>query len=274
MTRTELIRLLDELGLHPSRKLGQNFLIDANLLDWTIRTAAPQPGEPILEIGPGTGVLTGRLIESGARVTAVELDHRLAEWIRKSYGGTPDFRLVQGDACDVDYAALMGPEADFRCIANLPYAVSSVIIARFLELPKPPRELYVLLQIEMADRLRAAVGTKDYNALTVQVQAEYEVQVLRRIAPAVFFPPPEVDSAYVRFRRRENAPDAARRAALREIVRLAFSQRRKQMRKLLRSRFPEEKLDAACAALNIPADARAETVTVPQFLRLAEMLGG
>ncbi len=273
MTRTELIKFLGEQGINPSRKLGQNFLIDANLLDWTVRTAAPQPGEPILEIGPGTGVLTRRLIESGAHVTAVELDHRLADWIRHSFFHTPNFRLVQADACDVDYAALMGPDADFRCIANLPYAVSSVIIARFLELPRPPREIYVLLQLEMADRLRAAVGAKDYNALTVQIQAEYEVQVLRKINPNVFFPPPEVESAYVRFRRRADAPDIARRTALRELARLAFSQRRKQMRKLLRSRFPEEKLDDAYAALNIPADARAETITVSQFLRLAEMLG-
>ena len=272
MTRTELIKFLDEQGIHPSRKLGQNFLIDANLLDWTVRTAAPQPGEAILEIGPGTGVLTRRLVESGAHVTAVELDHRLAAWIGHAFFNAPNFRLLQADACDVDYATLMGPDTDFRCIANLPYAVSSVIIARFLELPTPPREIYVLLQLEMADRLKAAVGSKDYNALTVQVQTTYDVQVMRKINPAVFFPPPEVESAYVRFCRRAGAPDARRRATLREVVRLAFSQRRKQMRKLLRTRFADEKLDAAYAALNIPADARAETITVPQFLRLAEML--
>lgn len=274
MTRTELIRLLNDIGLHPSRKLGQNFLIDANLLDWLVRTAAPAPGEAILEIGPGTGVLTRKLVDAGAELTAVELDHRLAAHIGNEFGGTPGFRLVQGDACDQDYDALMGTRP-YRCIANLPYAVSSIVLARFLELRNPPAEIFVLLQLEMAARMRAVPSTKEYGGLSVQMQLDYNVEILRRVPPQVFFPPPEVDSAFVRFTRRPLAPELTPelRRLTREIARLGFGQRRKQLRKLLSARFPVERLDAAFAALNLPADARAEILSPRQFFRLAQLLG-
>ena len=271
MTKSELTSVLGELGIHPSRKLGQNFLIDANLLAWTVRTAAPQPEESLLEIGPGTGTLTRQLLAAGARVTAIELDHRLAEYLRRQFADCARLRLIQADACDVDYDALMGPEP-YRCIANLPYAVSSVLIAGFLEVQNPPRELYVLLQQEMADRLGANAGGKEYGALSVQAQLVYDIRALRRISPAVFYPPPEVGSAYVQFRLRAEQLPLTLRRQVRRLVQAGFSQRRKQMRKLLSGLAPALVLDAAYAAFGLPADVRAEAVPVATFVAFARFL--
>lgn len=274
MTRTELIALLAELGVHPSRALGQNFLIDRNLLEWTVRAAAPQPGERILEIGPGTGVLTHGLLAAGARVTAVELDHRLADWLRGHFADQPRFELVEADACDVDYAALFGTEP-YRCVANLPYAVSTVVLMRLLELDNPPQACLVLLQEEMADRLRAAPGSKAYGALSVLTQVRCRVEVLRRVPPQVFFPPPEVGSAFVRLSCRDAAAPLASRDApdpLRTIVRLGFQQRRKQFRRLLAAHYPAAAIDVAFTALGLAPDVRAEALTPPQFVALAARL--
>lgn len=271
MTKTELLTLLGELEVHPSRALGQNFLIDANLLDWTVRTAAPCAGEPLLEIGAGTGVLTARLLDAGAQVLAVEIDRRLAAYLRRRFADNPNLRLVEGDACDLDYDTHLGA-APYRCIANLPYAVSSVVIAHLLELRNPPRELFVLLQVEMAERLQAGPGSKAYGALSVLVQLDYQVKILRRVSPAVFFPAPEVGSAYVRFQRRPEPVSPGLRRQVRTLARLGFGQRRKQFRKLLCAQFAVTAVTAAFARLGLPADVRAEALPVETFKALAAAL--
>jgi len=273
MTKTELMPLLESLGLHPSRRLGQNFLVDPNLLAGLIRDAAPQAGEAVLEIGPGPGILTRPLLAAGVTLTSVELDHRFAAYLREALAGTPNFRLVEADACDVDFDALMGA-APYRCIANLPYAVSTTVLTRLAAAANPPTECFVLLQKEMADRLSAKPGTKAYGAPTVQLQLLYSVQIRRRVAPAVFFPPPEVESAFVQFTRRPNAPPLELRNRCRELARLGFNQRRKQFAKLLGGRFPAATVAAGLQAAGATPDTRAEALSPAQFVRLAEALCG
>lgn len=272
MTQKDVIATLARLGLQPSRRLGQNFLVDTNLLAALVRAAAPQPGEQLLEIGPGLGGLTDHLLGAGARVTAIELDLRLADYLRQNYAGVANLRLIQADACDVDYDSLMGPDP-YRCVANLPYSVSTVVIMRLLEAHNPPAALFILLQKEMALRLAAAPRTPEYGGISIVVQWHYEVSVLRRVPPSVFLPPPEVESAFVRFSRRPTpmVSDELRPTA-RELVRLGFSQRRKQMFKRLASRWPEAALHAAYAALGLPADVRAEALTPRQFAAFAALL--
>jgi 16S rRNA (adenine1518-N6/adenine1519-N6)-dimethyltransferase len=272
MGKAELLAVLAELGIRPSRRLGQNFMVDGNLLRALVSDADPRPGQLILEVGPGTGVLTRELLATGCRVVAVELDLRLAEYLRRRFAGCPGLTLVAGDACRQDYAALMPPPTPFRCVANLPYSCSSAFLARMSELEHGPADMHVMLQREMAERLGAAPGTKDYSALTVRVGLRYRATVLRRVPPQVFFPPPDVASAFVHFERcaPTSEPDVARLAC--ELARLCFRHRRKKAMHGLSARVGREHLEAAFACAGLPPDVRAEAIDIPAFVRLAACL--
>ncbi len=271
MTKKELVVLLDQLEIRPSRKLGQNFLVDTNLLNAIVRDAAPAPGENILEVGPGTGVLTRKLLEAGARVTSVEIDHRLAAYLREAFADQDTFRLIEADACKQNYDDVMG-EAPYRCIANLPYASSSVLLAKMTELRNAPVDMFVLLQREMADRLGASPGTKQYGALSVTIGLCYSVKQLRSIPPNVFFPPPEVDSCLVRLCRHETAYPLCERELAHQLARIGFSQRRKKMLNLICKSFDRAVVTAAFARLGLSPDLRAEQLPVAGFVELAACL--
>ena len=272
MHKAELLSLLQRLELHPSRKLGQNFLLDENCLGALVRDAAPSAGERILEIGPGTGVLTERLLDAGCQVTAIEYDARLATFLREKFAGQKALTLIQGDACHEDFAALFPSGVAWRCIANLPYSCASVLLANLNACANPPSALHVLLQREMAERLTAAPGTKEYGVLTVRLAFSYRPSICRIVPRSVFFPPPEIDSAFLALVRREDAPPSNVRARAAQIAGIAFAQRRKQARRLLESALPHADVRSAFAALGIPADARAEVVTPSQFLKLAAII--
>lgn len=268
MRKQELMPILAELGVQPSRRLGQNFLVDKNMLDAMIRDASPQRDEFVLEIGPGTGVLTQRLIDAGCRLTAVEFDHRLAGYLRQRFADVEHFRLIEGDACKQNYDELM-PHQTWRCIANLPYACSSVFIARLLEGRFLPQELWVLLQYEMGRRLAAEVGSADYGALTVQVQLFYDVEIARKVPPGVFYPPPEVDSAYVCLRRKK---DEMKREEIELAILLAktgFSQRRKKLCRLLEKLYSREVIATVFANMGLAEDIRAEKLSPSDWIVLA-----
>lgn len=271
MKKNELCKLLESLNLRPSRKLGQNFLVDDNMLDAMVRAAAPRTDEAILEIGPGTGVLTRRLLQAGCQVTAVEIDHRLAEYLREALGDKPNFRLLEADACKTDYAAIFGT-APYRCLANLPYSCGSVFLARLVELDNPPQEAFVLLQKEMGDRLTAVPGTKDYGSLTVRLAWLFDTSLVRLVPPGVFFPPPEVMSAYICLKGRADRPSPALRRAASRLVIAAFAQRRKKALGLLEQLCGKDAVKPAFLQLGLSPDARAENLTPEQYLQLAEIL--
>jgi 16S rRNA (adenine1518-N6/adenine1519-N6)-dimethyltransferase len=271
MKKHELLPLLETLGVFPSRKLGQNFLIDANMLDAMVRDAAPKEGESILEVGPGTGVLTRRLLAAGCRVTAVEFDHRLSAYLNGALGTDPRLRLVQADACKLNYDELMG-SGPWRCIANLPYSCSSVFLAKAIEAVNPPSELFVLLQLEMARRLAAKERTPDYGALTVMLQMLYQVEIVRRVPGSVFYPPPDVDSAFVAMRRRPDALSGPVRLTAVRVAKLGFGHRRKKLARLLEEAAAPETIANAFAALGISPDARAEELPVDLWPKLAARL--
>lgn len=271
MNKTEHLEILSQIGVRPSRKLGQNFLVDPNMLNALVRAADPQENERVLEIGPGCGALTRALLEAGTKLTSVEFDHRLAEYIRTTYGDNPNFELIEADACKLDYESLFKNDT-YRCIANLPYSCSSVFISLFLEAENPPEEMFVLLQREMGQRLAAEPETKNYGSLSVRTQALYDVSIVRRVPKHVFHPPPEVDSAFVKFKRSEGAPDAGVRKNLSQIAKSGFSSRRKQMLKLLASRYSSEIVRSAFRELGIKETSRAEEISIQTFIRLAEIL--
>lgn len=271
MHKSELLSILNELDMHPSKKLGQNFLVDDNCLAALVRAAAPSAGENILEIGPGTGVLTSRILAAGCNLTAIEFDSRLEGFIRGRYGKQPNMRLIHADACKVDYEELFPAGVNWRCIANLPYSCASLLLARLSGMSNPPSSFHVLLQREMAERLAAKVGTKDYGVLTVRLAFDYEARIVRIVPAGVFFPPPEVASAFLELKRRDEVPprELVRRAG--DIAGAAFAQRRKKACKLLEKAFPGIDFAAAFQNLGIPADARAEVISPEQYIELAKI---
>ena len=268
MNKSELLALLERLEIHPSRRLGQNFLIDPNMLDSLVRSAGVVEGDTVLEIGPGTGTLTERMLAAGARVQAIELDHRLAGYLRdERFKDDKAFSLLEADACRTDLDALMG-EAPFRCVANLPYSCSSQLLASLTSMTNQPQDIHVLLQKEMADRLTAKAGTKEYGVLTVRLGLLYEISTVKTIPKNVFFPPPEIVSAFVRMRLRPKRPSRDVMASVSHVAGLAFGQRRKKTCRMLEPEYGAERVAAAFAAASLTEDVRADAITPQAYVRL------
>ncbi len=266
MKLSEIEATLREIRVSPVKTLGQNFLHDQNLARWIVDRAQLTPDDYVVEVGPGLGALTEHILASGARVLAIEKDARLADFLRERLL-TDRLEILRGDALDFDVRTLFAqPRVKF--IGNLPYNISSPVLLRFTKYPSPISLWLCLLQKEMARRLAAVPGNSDYGALTLLVQSRYEVEYLRSVSASVFLPQPEVDSAFVKItpRHAKEFPDydAARFASL---VRRGFSQRRKQLQKLLRADVPD--WENAAKAGGFEARARAEELSLQQWIGLA-----
>ncbi len=269
MKKSELFKIIEPLGFHPGKMLGQNFLIDDNMLDFIVRSANPQKNELVLEVGPGFGALTKRLIDFGSKVTAIEFDHRICDYLRKTFT-TDNFTLIEGDVCKVNLEEIL-QGCEFRSIANLPYAVSSPFLGILLQLSKPPKEMIFMLQKETAERIAASPSSKAYSALSVRTQLIYDVKILRKVPPQVFYPQPKVESAIVQFVRKSQIPEIEFRKELELFTKLAFSQRRKKMIKALQTIYPKDILLDAFKSLNLKEDIRAEKLSVKQFIDLLKL---
>ncbi|MGN0849574.1 MAG: 16S rRNA (adenine(1518)-N(6)/adenine(1519)-N(6))-dimethyltransferase RsmA [Victivallaceae bacterium] len=271
MKKQQLMDIMTSLGMRPGRGLGQNFLLDGNLLDYIVRTSGAAPGMTVLEVGPGFGALTRGLLEAGAEVYAIEFDRRLIHYLKKEFT-MPEFHLIEGDACKVDFASQLPQDRPFRCIANLPYAISSVFIARLLTLDNPPTNWFFMLQKEMAQRLAADVKTKNYGALSVRAQLMYKLELVRVVPPEVFYPPPAVESALLAAQLLENVPPECERKKVDSIARMAFHQRRKKLTNTLGAAFGNDCVAEALYQLKLSADARPENLTCQDFLNLSRLL--
>lgn len=268
MTLTEIQRLLAELGTAPTRSLGQNFLHDQNLAQWIVGQLGLEPGDHVVEIGPGLGALTEYLAALGHRFTVIEKDGRLVPSLRQRFEG-PGRRVVHADALDFDLRELWG-EGPVKIVGNLPYYVSTPLIAKFTSALSPASVLVLTLQLELARRLDAEPGTKDYGAMTVCVNRRWAASYLRKLPASVFYPAPKVDSAVVRLRRksRDEVPPLDE-GVFDGLVRAGFSERRKQLRNLLptlRARWTE-----LTAALGVPETVRAEALTLAQWETLTRL---
>ena len=270
MKNAEMNLLLSAAGVRPNRKLGQNFLIDENFLDWIVRESGASPGVKILEVGPGFGALTGRMLAQGAAVTAVEFDRRIAEWLRRNLVPS-GLNLVEGDACRIKLDEIY-PDSSYRLVSNLPYSAGTIVVANLLDSGNPPEEMLIMLQKEVALRLAAEPGTGDYGALSVRVQTLYEAHPLRIAPPEMFHPRPEVDSCVIRLKRLESYPPAEYRKKLSRVVRLAFGQRRKKMIKQLAGAFGRDVAEEIYRETGLSEDIRAERVSVALFQRITDFL--
>jgi 16S rRNA (adenine1518-N6/adenine1519-N6)-dimethyltransferase len=249
-------------------RLGQNFLADPNLLDAIVREAEPGPDDVVLEVGGGEGALTAELAAKVRAVHVVELDERLRPGLERVAADNPGVSLHFGDAMRIDLGAL-DPAPD-RVVANLPYSIATPLILRTIsDLPGVLRWT-VMVQREIADRLRAAPASRVYGGPSVLVQLACEVRLLRTVDRAVFKPRPRVDSALLRLDRR--GPAASQAVAL--LVREAFAHRRKSLARSLEHARPgvRDAVRAALGELGLAEDARAEQLSPPQFAALAERL--
>ena len=269
MVKAELKPLLERLGVAPSKRLGQNFLVDDQFRAKIIHEADPKPGQTILEIGPGLGAITRGLVASGADVTAIEFDRKLAEYLRTAVVPL-GLHLIEADACRVKYDELF--PGDFRVISNLPYSAGTIVIAKLLDLETPPADMLLMLQKEVAERFLAGPGTPDYSALTVRISAVYSGRIVRMVPPEVFYPEPSVESALFALVRKPEIPPKNIRIILSRLARTSFAHRRKKMFKQAAAVFGTDVIAAAMADTSVDPDIRAERVTPDQFIRMAEFI--
>jgi len=268
MTLTEIQRRLGDLGAAPTRSLGQNFLHDQNLARWIVAALEIRPGDHIVEIGPGLGALTEFLAAHEIRLTLLEKDGKLAGALREKFSGA-NVTVVHGDALDFDLRLLWG-HGPVKVIGNLPYYVSTPLIAKFTSPLSPASRLVLTLQLELAQRLNAAPQTKDFGAMTVCVNRRWKATYLRKLPGSVFFPAPKVDSAVISLDRRppgevcpldEEVFDA--------LVRRGVSERRKQLRNMLPELKP--RWGEIVAELRVSETVRAEALSLAQWEVLARL---
>jgi 16S rRNA (adenine1518-N6/adenine1519-N6)-dimethyltransferase len=253
----------------PDRELGQHFLVDENILGVAGRLSELAPDDVVLEVGAGLGVLTAYLADRVRLVHAVELDRRLEPHLRERLGGRRNVELVFGDALALPLGELDPPAV--KLVANLPYQIATPLVAESLDALPGVRLWCVLVQREVADRFFAEPRTKSYGAVSVLVQLTAERTGFHSVARTCFRPVPNVDSALVAFRRHRDW--GAELAPIRKTVHAAFGHRRKTLANSFElAGLPRERVVAALAELGVPKDARAESLTPEEFLRLAELL--
>ncbi len=282
MNLSRMTQLLGERGIQLTKSLGQNFLHDSNQLRRIADAAELTPSDHVLEIGPGLGPLTRVLLDRCAHVLAIEKDARLVRILQEEFrdalrhapgpNAQPRLTLLHADALEYvrnqhrDWSA-------WKLVSNLPYSVASPILVELAALEHCPARLVATLQVEVARRLMARPGNPDYGLLTLLAQIAYEPRGWFKIPASCFFPQPDVDSACIcMVHRQPNNSDPQFRKTFVSVAKRSFSQRRKMMLKLLKQDWPPDLLQAAFVEINIPLQARAESLHLEQFIALAKDL--
>ncbi|MGI5867832.1 MAG: 16S rRNA (adenine(1518)-N(6)/adenine(1519)-N(6))-dimethyltransferase RsmA [Kiritimatiellia bacterium] len=270
----DVVALLESGGIRPNKTLGQNFLIDRNILDAIVAAADLSPDDVVVEVGPGLGALTEALMARCAKVVAIEKDAGLHQMLKERWGGDPRLELIHADALDVDLAARFATDAT-RLVSNLPYAVGARVVVDAATCEAAPETIVVLLQKEVGGRFIAAPGTPDRGASSIWLQQRYDISLVKTVKPSCFHPRPQVVSSVVKLVRHDRFPlDAEARAALQALTKTAFLHRRKQLAASLRdapgglAREPAftRRALAACGAAET---ARPEELSVEQWIALS-----
>ncbi len=274
-SREVTTHILKAFGLHMSKKLGQNFLIDAGIVQGIVDAAEIEPGDRVLEIGPGIGTLTQGLAEAGGQVTAVELDKKLPAVLAETLKAYPNVTIVPGDILKVDIPSIMG-EGTFKVAANLPYYITTPIIMTLLERRLPIERLVTMVQKEVAERMIARPGTKAYGALSVAVQYYTEPEIVLNVPPRSFIPAPEVMSVVIACKVRETpAVQVQDEKIFFKVVKASFGQRRKTLANALKGGgFPKEQVRDAMEKAGIDPTRRGETLSLEEFGKLADAFAG
>lgn len=266
--------ILHRFKLRADKKLGQNFLIDENIVRNIVAAAELTPADTVLEVGPGIGTLTQGLAESGANVVAVELDKRLLPVLATTLDGYDNVRIVSGDILQVDIMETVGVN-EFKVCANLPYYITTPIIFALLEKRLPMERLVAMVQKEVAERMAAKPGGKDYGALSVAIQYYTEPEIAFIVPPSSFIPAPNVDSAVIVCKRRAKPPvDVCDEALFFRVVKAAFSLRRKMLSNSLKNMGIKAEQCAKWLELaGVDGKRRAETLSLDDFAALTNTFG-
>lgn len=253
-----------------SKKLGQNFLIKRGIVDEIVHAAELTVGEPVLEVGPGIGTLTQGLAQSGADVTAIELDRRLLEVLDTTLASYDNVRIIHGDVLKLDVPTIMNQKR-FKVVANLPYYITTPIIMSLLESKLPIERLVVMVQKEVALRMVAKPGTKDYGALSVAVQYYTEPDIVLDVPPKSFLPAPAVTSSVIRCILRDKPPvDVIDEKLFFRVVKAGFAQRRKTFANTMRTTgLSKEQIEDILVKANIDGQRRGETFSLQEFADVA-----
>jgi 16S rRNA (adenine1518-N6/adenine1519-N6)-dimethyltransferase len=271
----EIRRTLAGLGLTLKKRWGQNFLVNRGVREKILELVDPRPEEVVWEIGPGLGCLTSGLLGRCRLLVAFEIDHGLLRFLSQSFGGREDFALEAGDAVQRWAGALGRYGAPDKVVGNLPYSAASAVIGSFAEKGLSPKRMVFTVQRELASRLIAAAGGKNYSAFSALCQHAYRVLEMFAIRPGSFYPAPQVSSAVVRLEPRGQAEDPRVRTLFRELVQAAFRSRRKTLWNNLQvwsADIPPERLAGALREEGIDPGCRAEQLEPERLAALARRL--
>lgn len=264
------LHILKTFGIHMSKKLGQNFLIDGNVVDGIVAAAQIKEGDAVLEVGPGIGTLTQGLAEAGAAVTAVELDRRLLDVLAKTLEGYDNVNIIHGDILKIDISREINRER-YKLVANLPYYITTPIIMKFLEERLPVELLVTMVQKEVAERMVAMPGGKDYGALSVAVQYYTEPEIMFIVPPTAFVPAPAVESAVIRCTVRTTPPvQVTNEKMFFRVVKAAFAQRRKTLANGLKANgLDKAAVEQVLGQAGIDGSRRGEQLSLAEFAAVA-----
>lgn len=258
-----------------TKSLGQNFLIDDTVLEDIVSGAEVGPEDFIIEIGPGVGTLTRELLKKAKRVCAIELDYDLLSILNEELKEFDNFQLIHKDALKVDFNEVIGTEKSVKVVANLPYYVTTPIIAKLLKENYKFKSLTIMIQKEVAERIAAEPGGKDYGSLSVLVQYYCNTKVLRKVPPTAFIPQPKVESTVIRLDRLEKPRVQVKDEELFfKVARQSFNMRRKTLRNAVKSLgvIDSDKIEEAFEAVGINPGRRGETLSIEEFAALADSI--
>lgn len=279
LTNPETIKkIMDGLGIRFNKALGQNFLIDQTVLDSAIDASGIDEDYGVIEVGPGIGTLTAELSKKAGKVVAIELDRSIAEYLKKAFVAYDNVEIVQGDALKIDLKEIIEEKMQglkVVVIANLPYYITTPLIMKFLEDDLPLESITVLIQKEVAERIVADAGTKEYGAISVAVQYYSSPEIIRTVPPESFMPPPKVTSAIIKMDiKNHTKPEVSNEKRMFRVVKAAFGQRRKTLVNALSSSFdvPKEELTRIVTDVTGSEKIRGEQLDLRQFIQISEIL--
>ncbi|MEX1231185.1 MAG: 16S rRNA (adenine(1518)-N(6)/adenine(1519)-N(6))-dimethyltransferase RsmA [Planctomycetaceae bacterium] len=285
-TRSYLMKLFAEHGFHPRGDLGQNFLIDLNLMEYIVRAAGLQPSDVVLEIGAGTGGMTSMMAPQVSRVLSIEIDTNMYAMAREATEPFENVTLLRTDVLKnknrfsplvvetLQEILAEAPDPEFKLVANLPYNVATPVISNLVASDLPWSVMVVTIQWELAQKMAAKHGDSGYGALAVWLQSQCRVKILKKVKPTVFWPRPQVDSAIVRLEPLENPPTKIDdRRFFHDFIRRLFSQRRKLLRTVLigmyKKQLSKTQIDQLLADEGMDENARAENLDIPRLIALS-----